>query len=46
MKPIAPEYIDQKLRLSWNLICKTACQAMILKISFEEAVAMAMREVR
>ncbi len=44
MKEIIPEYIDQQLRMSWFLICGTACKALCLGVSFDEVVAMAMRE--
>lgn len=43
MKEIIPEYIDQRLRMSWPMICQTACQAMIRKVSFEAIVEAAMR---
>jgi hypothetical protein len=44
MNPIIPEEpIDMQLRLQWPLICRTACRAMILKMTFEEVVYAAMK---
>jgi hypothetical protein len=43
MNTLTPQYIDQRLRLPWTLICQMACQAMIRKVSFEDVVEMAMR---
>lgn len=37
------QYIDQRLNMTWPLICLVACQAMILNITFEEMVASSMR---
>ena len=38
-----PLYIDQQLHMSWPLICQTACQALIRKVTFDELVAEAVR---
>jgi hypothetical protein len=42
MKEIIPQYIDQRLNMPWPMVCQTACQAMIRKVSFETVVEAAM----
>lgn len=37
------QYLDQRLNMTWPLICLVACQAMILGINFDEVVASSMR---
>lgn len=37
------QYIDQRLNMTWPLICLVACQAMIMRMTFEDVVAMSMK---
>ena len=36
--------VDRHLRMPWPAICETACQALILGISFTDVVEIALRQ--
>ena len=41
---IAPEYVDEQIRMSWPAICRMACAAMIRGMSLDEFVEAAIRD--
>lgn len=40
---IAPEYVDEQLRMPWPVICRMACQSMILNMTLDEFADAALR---
>jgi hypothetical protein len=39
---LPPEYINQRIRMNWPEICRMACRAMILNMSLDAFVELAM----